>query len=163
VEFDRRSRDQLKGFGYEHVYVEVPKAGHIMNVKEGGELMNGVQAWLETRVRKPHPKEVKHHAIGEYAPQSYWVRIVEFKEKSAEVKASIKGQTIDFTATGAKKIAFYVDETLLDPAKPIKVTSGGATLFQGKVQPSLDVVLETWRAREDRELLYRAKVVVDLK
>ena len=118
---------------------------------------------LKDKVRKPHPKEVKHHAIGEYAPQSYWVRIVEFKEKCAEVKASIKGQTIDFAATGAKKIAFYIDETLLDLAKPIKITSGGATLFQGKVQPSVDVVLETWRAREDRELLFRAKVVVDVK
>lgn len=163
VTFDRRSRDQLKGFGYEHVYVEVPKAGHLMNVKEGGELMTGVETWLNERVRRPHPKEVRHHAIGDYAPQSYWMRIVEFKDNSAEVKASIKGQTIDFTSTGAKKVAFYIDETLLDLSKPIKVTSGGATLFQGKVPPSMDVVLETWRAREDRELLFRAKVVVDVK
>src|ERR1043166_2411331 len=92
VDFDRRSRDQFKSLGYEHVYVEVPKAGHIMNVKEGGDLMNGVENWLKERVRKPHPKEVKHHAIGDYAPQSYWMRIVEFKDKCAEGKAPIKAQ-----------------------------------------------------------------------
>jgi len=162
VEFDRESRNQLKKLGYEFEYKEVPKGGHILNVREGGEIMMGIQKWLKDRVRSPHPREVKHHAIGDYAPQSYWVRIAAFKDPAAEVKASIKGQAIDFTSTGAKQVTFYLDEALLDLLKPVKVTSGGATLFEGEVKPSAAVLLETWRAREDRDLLYRAKVTVDV-
>ena len=162
VEFDRESDKQLKALGYEHEYKEVPKAGHIMNVREGGELMTGIQKWLAERTRKPHPREVKHHAIGDYGPQSYWVRLEGFKDKTAEVRATVKDQAIDFTATGAGSVTFYLDEALLDLSKPVKVTSGGRTFFEGDVKPSVDVVLEAWRAREDRELLYRAKVTVDV-
>ncbi len=162
VEFDRESRNQLKKLGYEFEYKEVSKGGHVMNVREGGEIMTGIQKWLKDRVRKPHPRELKHHAIGDYCPQSYWVRIAAFKSPSAEIRASIKEQTIEFTSTGAKQVAFYLDEALLDLSKPVKVTSGGVTLFEGELKPSVDVILETWRAREDRDLLFRAKVTVDV-
>lgn len=103
---------------------------------------------------------MRHHAIGPYCPPSYGVRIDEFAGGAAEVKASVKAQAIDFTATGAKRVTFYVDENLLDLSKPIRVTSRGRKLFEGKVKPSVDAVLRSWRAREDRELLYRASVTV---
>jgi predicted esterase len=162
VEFDRESRNRLRALGYEYEYKEVPKGGHIMNVREGGEIMREIQKWLGERVRRPHPREVRHHAVGDYCTQSYWVRLEGFKDKAAEVRASIQGQTIDFTATGAGRVTFYLDETLLDLSKPVRVTSGGATLLEVEAKPSMDVVLETWRAREDRDLLYRAKVTVDV-
>lgn len=164
VGFDRESRNQLRELGYtDHVYVEVPKEDHILNLREGGVLLSGVQKWLAGKTRRAHPKEVRHHAIGDYCPQSYWVRIAEFGEESAEVRASIKDQTIDFTSTGARKITFYIDETHLKLDDPIKVTSEGKKLFEGKIEPSMDVVFESWRAREDRELLFRAKVTVEVK
>ena len=125
VELDRESAKQLKALGCEFEYKEVPKAGHIMNVRDGGEIMTGIQKWLDGRTRKPHPREVKHHAIGDYCPQSYWVRLEGFKDKAAEVRASIQGQTIDFASTGAARITFYLDETLIDLSKPVKVTGGG--------------------------------------
>src|SRR5207245_1315935 len=103
--------------------------------------------------RKPHPKEVKHHALGDYCAQSYWVRITGLKEPEAEVRATIKEekkakkdkddkgdekeQVIEFTATGAKQVTFYIDETLLDLSKPIKVKSGASTLFDKEVKPSV--------------------------
>jgi hypothetical protein len=91
------------------------------------------------------------------------VRIEEFREKSAEVRAAVKEQTIDVTATGVKKLTLYLDETLLDLSKPIQVTSGGTTLHDGAVQPEIAAVLESWKAREDRSLLYRARVSVELR
>ena len=48
----------------------------------------------------------------------------------------------------------------VDLAKTVRVTMKGRKLFEGKVKPSVDAVLESWRAREDRELLYRASVTV---
>jgi predicted esterase len=163
VEFSRESRNQLKKLGYEFEYKEVAKGGHILNVREGGEVMTGIQKWLKGKARRPHPKEVKHFAVGDYAPQSYWVRVAEFKDKTAEVRAAVKDQTIDLAATGAKKVTLFLDEALLDLSKPVKVTSGGAALFEGEVKPSVEAVLESWKAREDRELVYRAKVTVEIK
>ncbi|HEX7901622.1 MAG TPA: hypothetical protein VF950_27940 [Planctomycetota bacterium] len=155
---ERWIRDDLKGFGYDFTYVEVPKGKHDLR-KEWPELRKPLEPWLASKVRKPHPAEVKHHAIGAYCPQSYWVRIAEGTAAS-EVKASVKAQTIDFTSAGAKKITFFLDESLVDLSKPVKITAKGKKLFEGKVKPSAEAVLESWRAREDRELLYRASVTV---
>jgi predicted esterase len=156
---ERWTRDELKAYAYDSTYVEVPKAKHDLR-KEWPDLRKGIDPWLAARVRKPHPAEVKHHAIASYAPQSYWVRIAEFAGGSAEVKASVKNQTITFTSKGAKKITFYLDEKLVDLAKPVRVMMGPRKVFEGKVKPSVDAVLESWRAREDRELIYRASVTV---
>lgn len=156
---ERWTRDELKTLGYDATYVEVPKGKHDLR-KEWPELRKGIDPWLAARLRKPHPAEVKHHAIASYCPQSYWVRIADFSGASAEVKASIKNQTITFTSKGAKKVTFYLDEALVDLAKPVKVMMGARKLFEGKVKPSVDVVLESWLAREDRDLLYRAAVTV---
>lgn len=163
VEFARECRNQVKKLGYEHHYVEVPKGKHLLNLREGGVILNDLEKWLKTRVRKPHPKEVKHYAIGDYCPRSYWVKIEQFGAPSAEIKASIKDQVIDFTQTGAKKVTFYVDETLLDLSKPVKVMHGKEVLHEGILEPSFDVLLESWRVREDREFLFRAKVTVEIK
>ncbi len=163
VEFARESRNQMKRLGYEHQYVEIQKGKHLLNLREGGVILRDLEKWLKTRVRKPHPREVKHFAIGDYAPRSYWVKIEEFGAPSAEIRASIKDQVIDFTHTGVKKATFYIDETLLDLTKSIKVTSGKEVLFEGMIEPSFDVLLESWRVREDREFLFRAKVTVEFK
>ncbi len=163
VEFARESRNQMKKLGFEHQYVEIQKGKHLLNLREGGVILNDLEKWLKTRVRKAHPKEVRHYAIGDYCPRSYWLKIEQFGTPSAEIKASIKDQVIDFTHTGVKKATFYVDETLLDLSKPIKVTSGKEVLFEGTLEPSFDVLLESWRVREDREMLFRAKVTVEFK
>jgi predicted esterase len=163
VEFSRESRNQLKKLGFEHQYVEVPKGKHLLNLREGGVILTELEKWLKPRLRKPHPKEVRHYAIGDYSPRSYWVKIEQFGAPSAEIKASVKDQAIDFTQTGVKKATFYVDETLLDLTKSVKVIHGKDVLFEGMIEPSFDVLLESWRAREDREFLYRAKVTVEIK
>lgn len=155
---ERWIRDDLKAFGYDHTYVEVPKGKHDLR-KEWPELRKPLEPWLASKTRKAHPAEVKHHAIGAYCPQSYWLRIDDLSGP-AEVKASVKAQTIDFTATGAKKLTFFLDEALLDLSKPVKVTSKGKKVFEGKVKPSAEAVLSSWKAREDRDLLYRASVTV---
>jgi hypothetical protein len=113
-------------------------------------------AWAETGARRRTCSPTSRRR----RPSSCWVRIAEFAGGSAEVRASVKNQTITFTSKGAKKITFYLDEKPLDLAKPVRVMMGPRKLFEGKVKPSVDTVLESWRAREGRELLYRASVTV---
>ncbi len=157
VGFARRTRDQLKEFGSDFEYREVPKGGHILNVREGSEIMKAIQSWLKPKRRNSHPARLRHYFVGDYCPQAYWLRVA---GTPATVEAKIQGQTIDLSVKGATDITIYVDETLLDLSKTLKVTTGGKTVFHGKVEPSVETIVETWRAREDRELVYRAKIVI---
>ena len=38
----------------------------------------------------------------------------------------------------------------------------GKEQFSGKVKPESAVILESWKARSDRHLLYSAKIEIDL-
>jgi predicted esterase len=158
----RETRDQLDEFGYPYEYWEEAGGGHMLNVREGSEIMNSVQKWLSPKTRKAHPKKIDHFFIGEYCSQAYWLKVEEFSSKNAQITASITGQNIQFEGTGASRLTFYVDETLLDLSKPIRVMSGGKTIWRGKAKPSSDVILESWKASEDRDLTYRAKISVEL-
>ncbi len=163
VEFDRLSRDRLKELGYAFEYEEVPKGGHIINVREGGEIMSRIQDWLKPKARDAHPKRVVHCAIGAYAASSYWVCIDELDGDTARIEATIKdGNVIELVAKGAKRATVFIDEKWIDVEKPVKIVAGGKELFSGAAAPSVETVLESWKLREDRELTYRAKVVVEL-
>lgn len=163
VSFARRTRDQLKEFGYAFEYREVPKGGHILDVRENSPIGKEISGWLRSKKRNPHPPRVRHHFVGDYCPQAYWVRVSKFADAAASVDARVKGQTIEFSSTGAGEVTLYLDETLVDLAKPVKVVRDGQTVFEGSVEPSIDVVVETWKAREDADLVYRAKVVVAVR
>ena len=158
----RETRDQLDELGYPYEYWEEPGGGHILEVREGSEIMNSVQKWLRPKKRDPHPKNINHFFIGDYCSQAYWLKVDEFSGKNAEVKASIKGQTIQVESKGVSRMTFYVVETLLDLSKKIRIMSGSRTLWRGKAEASADVILESWKEREDRDLTYRAKISVNI-
>ena len=164
VKFDRRIRDRLVELEYAHTYVEVEEGTHFLPVREGGELMAGVQDWLKGKTRDAHPRRLRFASLGAYMSQSHWLRIDEFSDEVADLQAQIDSKTnsIRIEGEGAKALSLYIDESLLDIARPIQVVHGEKTLFEGKVKPSSEVLLESWRAREDRQLLYRAKVSVSL-
>ena len=160
--FDRRSRDRLAELAYPHVYVEVPKGRHILNVVEGEELMNGAHQWLTGKRRNAHPKHVRFHSLGETMPQAYWIRIDARGEPDVEVEARIeKGNHIVVTSRNTRRLTLYLDEEHLDLERPVTVTVNRKRAFEGVVAPSSVAVLASWRAREDRQLLYRAAVTID--
>jgi predicted esterase len=156
--FDRLTRDQLKKFGAEHVYVEVAGAGHGLDTRT---LSGPIIKWLEPRKRDPHPKKITFVSVDDYSASCYWIKLD--GKPVARVEAEIKKNTIDVSATDATSVTIFLDDTRVDPGKPVVVTSGGRELFSGKVADSLDAVLESWKDREDPQLVYRAKVTVELK
>ncbi len=163
VTFDRKTRDQLKEFGADFTYVEVPKAKHMMDVREGGELMKPIQAWLKEKKRDDHPRKLTYVAAGDYATGCWWVRLGGKIEPLARFSAEVKGaNVIEVTATGAESMTLFLDESLVDMTQPIAIKSGDELLFKGKVQESIEAILESWKGREDRGLVYRAKVTVKL-
>ncbi|MEM7264210.1 MAG: alpha/beta hydrolase-fold protein [Planctomycetota bacterium] len=164
VEYDRRSARQLKELDYDHTYVEVPGGGHVLDVRKGSRLMLGIQKWAEKRKRNPHPKRVRFHSLGDYMNQSYWVRIDErIEDGPAEVTAQIgKRNKIAVETQNVKKLTIFLDEEHIKLSRTVSVVVDGKQKHKGKVKASSEVLLESWHAREDRKLLYGAKVEIDL-
>jgi predicted esterase len=164
VKFDRMTRDQLKEFGADFEYVEVPGGRHILDVREGGELMAPIQKWLAPKRRNAHPRRITYVSVGDYAAGAFWARMEGKVEPLARFEAEAKeGNVIEVKAAGAAKMTIFLDETLVDFSKPVTVKSGGKEVFKGVVEESVDAVLESWKWREDRGLVYRAKVTVELR
>ena len=164
VEHDRKTRDQLKELGYPHKYVEVPRAGHILDVRAQSPLMKGIQKWLERKQRNAHPNIIRFHSLGEYMNQAYWLRIDEFEgEGPGEVTAKIgKKNAITLETRGVRKLTVFVDDTLIKLTRPITIEWNGAEVFDDKVKSTSEAIIASWRAREDRHLLYPAMISLEL-
>ncbi len=166
VRFDRKSRDQLKEFGYDFEYVEARGVGHMTPLRDGGKKVVGAaQKWLGKKTRKSHPKTVCLHSFGDYMAQSYWIRIDERHEDGpARVTAQVgKRNKIAIVTENVKKLTVFFDEELVNLKKAVQVTVDGKRAFRKKIKPSSEVLLESWEAREDRQLLYSAKAEIDVK
>lgn len=163
VRLDRRTRDQLVKYGYEHKYVEVSGGSHLLDVRPGSKLLKGVLGWLAPRKRTSHPRTVKFYSLGKSMNQAYWVRIDEFDGETAEVTASVpKKNVIKVDAKGVAKLTLFIDSKLHKLGKKVRVDVNGKELFHEKVTATSESLVESWLAREDRELLYSAKVTIEL-
>lgn len=163
VRLDRLSRDQLVDWKIDHEYVEVKGGKHVLDVREGGELMTPIQTWLKGKRRDRHPKRITYVSLGAYAPGAWWAHLDGTIDRGARFEAEVRdGNVIEVSATGAKRMKLYLDEELLDFSKPVVVRCGEKELWRGAVAESFEAVLESWRRCEDRGLVYRARVVVDL-
>lgn len=161
--FDRLSHERLKELKVPHVYREVEGGRHILRVREGGTLMDGIQKWLRPKVRNPHPQEIRFHSPGAYARQCFWVRIDERSATRADVTATVKENKIELQTQNVTAITVYLEETHIDLDQDVEISWNGSVRHTGKVKPETATILESWKSREDRQLLYRAKVTLRLE
>jgi hypothetical protein len=81
---------------------------------------------------------------------------------SGRVDVVRTGNTVDATTRGVAAFTLLVSPDAFDLSQPIKVTSNGKVVFEGKVQPSLSTLLK-WAARDnDRTMLYAAEISIKL-
>ncbi len=72
------------------------------------------------------------------------------------------GNTISATTRGAAEMTLLISPDVFDFDKPIKVEADGRTVFEGKVQKSLETLLK-WAARDnDRTMLFGAEIDIKL-
>ena len=91
--------------------------------------------------------------------------VIDASRKAADrltrgVGSLMKKNHIEVTAKGAVALTIFCDEKLLKLKKTITVTVNGTEVFRGTVEPSVQAVLESWKDREDRELVARALIRV---
>ncbi len=159
----RRTRNELKKLGYDFDYVELAGHRHMLDLRETGALMPGIVGWMAKQRRNPHPKRVRHRAMGKYMLESFWVRLDKVRMPNAQVDARIlPGNRISLSTKKVDKMTIYIDEKLLNVKRPITIEANGSQVFSGKVQLSGVTLVESWWEREDQDLIYRGKVEIDL-
>ncbi len=73
-----------------------------------------------------------------------------------------KGNTIEVKSKGVAAFTLLISPDRFDLSRPIAVTANGRTVFEGRVQPSLETLLK-WAARDnDRTMLYAAEIKIKL-
>jgi len=162
--FDRMTRDELRKLRVPHKYVEVPRGSHFLDMRPEGTIMKGLSSWMLKKARNPHPRGIRFYSFGEYMNQCYWIRIDEFEgDGPATVTATIgKRNKISIESEGASKITVFLDEKLIKLRSKVEIEVNDTVAFKGRVKEDSQVVVESWRTREDRELLYSAKVEIDI-
>ena len=73
-----------------------------------------------------------------------------------------KGNTVEATTKGVSSFTLLLSPDKFDFTKPVKVVANGRTVFEGRVEKSLETLLK-WAARDnDRTMLYGAELKINL-
>ena len=142
--------------GYEHVVELHTGRGHWMNLEDAAAL-----PWMAKHTREPWPRRVVwRQSSGQ--PRLYWLAVPPEQVKpGAVVVASVKGQEIVIErAEGISTLEVNLSDRLLDLDKPIKITSAGRSLFEGKVARTAGAIGGSLDRRSDTHLCYCASVTI---
>ena len=101
--------------------------------------------------------------VNEFSPnQLMAMPLFEHRAASGRVDLVRSGNTVEATTRGVAAFTLLVSPDAFDLTQPIKVTSNGKVVFEGKIQPSVETLLK-WAARDnDRTMLYAAEIPIKL-
>jgi acetyl esterase/lipase len=101
--------------------------------------------------------------VNDFSPNELMaIPLFERRAVSGRVDVVRTGNTVEATTRGVAAFTLLVSPDAFDLSQPIKVTSNGKVVFEGKVQPSVTTLLK-WAARDnDRTMLYAAEIPIKL-
>jgi poly(3-hydroxybutyrate) depolymerase len=151
-----RKADSL---GYEHLVEIHPGRAHWMNREDASAV-----PWMAKFRRNPTPKKVVWNQDDVTHDRFYWLAVPPGQAKArSTVVASIEGQEVRIEkAEGVEKLIIRLDDRLLDLDKPVKVTSGGKTLFEGLAPRTISTLEETLRGPGDPKLAFPTEIAVTI-
>jgi dienelactone hydrolase len=182
VELSRSIVDTLAELNYSYVYREHDRihpvaGGHFFPREELADLVT----WLGRQHRNPYPKKLTVVQDASHLLRFYWVRIdttdriASFTEalidrqdeaiKSrlyARIGATIKDNTIAVGANHVRRYTLFLNDQLVDLARPITVITNGTESFNAKVTPSVRTMLHEARVRHDQQAVYPVSITVDI-
>jgi predicted esterase len=163
---DSEACDHLKEIGG-HVTFKALDVGHdpkeLRKLAEGP-LLGELAAFTEEQRREVSPAHVTYVSIDERLDGAWWLRIVERKQNVSRPK--IRGEVdrqanrVSVRFEGVRKVRVYLDERLLDRAREVEVVVNGSVAWRGKIETSVESILESWRSRHDPSLVYASYVDV---
>jgi poly(3-hydroxybutyrate) depolymerase len=145
--------------GYEHLVEIHPGRAHWMNLEDASAV-----PWMARFRRDPTPKKIVWNQDDVTHDRFYWLAVPPGRAKArSTVVASIDGQEVRIEkAEGVEELLIRLDDRLLDLDRPVKVTAGGKTLFEGMVPRTISTLEATLQGPGDPKLAFPAEVAVKL-
>jgi hypothetical protein len=181
VTLSRSIARALTALGYPYVYREHegehPVAGgHYFPREELPALMT----WLNNQRRNPLPEKLTLVREASHFQPFGWVRldvtdpIAAFSDdlvdkhderitrrEYAKLDATIvSANRIEVTTERIQRYSLFLNDRLIDPAKPVRVITNGQLSFEGTLTASLDTLLRQARLRQDPRQLFPFHVAV---
>jgi predicted esterase len=158
---------ELERLGYPVEYEEVAGAGH--EVAVWGRLHKAL-TWLAERPRDPYPKSVSKSLQTLASPWCHWIRVDELERPgdgvartppTAQVSATIEGQTIRIDSEGIERLTVCLASELVDLAQPVRVVWNEQPAFEGELEPCFATALELACEKVDWRAVYVATIELE--
>lgn len=184
IQLSRDIDAELTRLGYPHVLREHPRehpqaGGHFFPRDEVPALVT----WMQHQTRTAVPTRITLVRDASHLGAFAWVRIdatdliayfsdrlIDTKDDLvknriyAELDAAIAGPNrIEVRTSRVRRYSLYLNDTLVDFAKPVTVVTNGKISHEGFVTPSVERLLREARARRDRRQLYPAMVTISVE
>jgi hypothetical protein len=184
VELSRSITKELTRLGYPYVYREHDRehpvaGGHFFPKEELPELVT----WFNAQRRNPLPTTVTLVREASHFQPFGWVRIdatdsiAAFSEDLvskkddlikrrvyARLDASIVSPNrIEVRTERVQRYSLFLNEQLIDSAKPLVVLTNGQVSFEGSVTPSLATLLRQARLRQDSRQLFPIQLAIQVR
>jgi hypothetical protein len=143
--------------GYVHLVEIHPGRGHWMNREDASAV-----PWMSRFRRDPAPRKIVWHQDDVTHDRFYWLAVEPGRARAGStVVASVEGQEVRIERLeGVEKLIVRLDDRLLDLDRPVKITVGGKTRFEGRVPRTIAGLAETLQGPGDPKLAFPAEVAV---
>ena len=119
--------------------------------------------WMARYTRNPYPARVVWVQGDVMKDAFYWLGVpLSQADKGKELVVSVKDNVITIEKSDYSQVTVYLNDTLADLDKPVKILGGGKVLFEGPVPRSPKTMLSTLNARGDLSYIFPAQVEVTL-
>lgn len=144
--------------GYVHEGHIVPGREHWMYLEDAAAV-----PWMAKYTRNPYPKKVvwcQGDVMKEYF---YWLGIpLSEARKGSVLRAEIADNVITITESDYSDVRIYLNDSLVDLSKPVKVVYNGKVYYEGMPEVSEDLRRETLFTRNDLSYCFPCCVEVPL-
>ena len=144
--------------GYVHEGHIVPGKPHWMDGEDRAAI-----PWMARYTRNPYPSKVVWVQGDVMKPAFYWLGVpLDQAEKGKELVASVKDNVVTIEKSDYSKVTIFLNDTLVNLDRPVKVVYGGKVLYRGKLPRTPQNMLNTLNARGDLSYIFPAQVEVSL-
>ena len=154
VEMD--SLQQADPQGYVHETHILPGKPHWMDLEDKAAL-----PWMAQHRRNPYPKRVVWVQGDRGHTHFYWLGVPEHEtKKGAEVRVSVKGNTVSIDSDDYTSITLYLNDSIVNLDRPVKVKWGKQTVYQGRLPRTEQNMSSTIGHRGDPAFCFPSQVTV---
>jgi len=147
--------------GYHHLVTIYPDKGHWMDGQDASSLV-----WMQKFTRTPFPNVVVWKQDDVTRSRFYWLKVDEpDRHANSEIRATLDGQVVTLeskSANDVKHLYLRFNDAMLDLDEPVLVKRDGETLFEGKLDRSVDMIEASIGERYDPKSVFSAQKKVKL-